>query len=154
MIVDVRCSSQYSKSEDAQGSESSQRLQSLQKTKKHVESHIEMLKSKESILRDVLIAFASNVKFDFGAGIDGYDEKILEVRAKREELEVELADAEKKIREIGLDTQVYSEHQVTGSIPRFVVFANLETVKVTLEAETACEVSLFVTTSIPCRMWR
>ena len=115
MIVDVRCSSQYSKSEDTQGSESAQRLQTLQKQQKQIESNIEMLKSKEEILREVLVAYASSERFDFSGGIERYDEKKLEVRVKREELEDSLADLEKKIREVGLGTQVYSEHQVTGS---------------------------------------
>jgi prefoldin subunit 5 len=111
----VRCSSQYSKSEDTAGSESAQRLQTLQKQKKQIESQIEMLRSKEGVLKEVLVAFAGSDKFDFSGGIDSYDQKKLEVRVKREELEEELAELEKKIREIGLDTMVYSEHQVTGS---------------------------------------
>jgi hypothetical protein len=115
LIVDVRCSSQYSKSEDTQGSESAQRLQTLQKQKKQIESQIEMLRSKEAVLKDVLVAFAGSEKFDFSGGIESYDVKKMEARAKREELEEELAEAEKKIREVGLDTRVYSEHQVTGS---------------------------------------
>ena len=74
-----------------------------------------MLRSKEGVLKEVLVAFAGSDKFDFSGGIDSYDQKKLEVRVKREELEEELAELEKKIREIGLDTMVYSEHQVTGS---------------------------------------
>ena len=112
----MRCSSQYSKSEDAAGSESAQRLQTLQKQKKQIESQIEVLKSKEVVLKEVLVAFAGSDKFDFSGGIDSYDQKKLEVRVKREELEEELAELEKKIREIGLDdSQTYSEHQVAGS---------------------------------------
>lgn len=75
-----------------------------------------MLRSKEDVLKDVLVAFAGSDRFDFSGGIDSYDQKKLEVRVKREELEEELADVEKKIREVGLDARVYSEHQVTGSI--------------------------------------
>jgi hypothetical protein len=78
-----------------------------------------MLKSKEEILREVLVAYASSDNFDFSGGIERYDEKKLEVRVKREELEDELADLEKKIREVGLGTQVHSEHQVTGSTSPF-----------------------------------
>jgi len=67
-------------------------------------------------LKEVLVAFAASDKFDFSGGIESYDQKKLEVRVKREELEDELTDLEKKIREIGLDdTQVYSEHKVAGS---------------------------------------
>ena len=100
-------------------------------------------------MRDVLVAYASSDKFDFSTDIDGYDEKVLQVKMNMEELEEELADVEKKIREIGLDAKVYSEHQVIGSrYPLVFEVVDLETVKVTLEAEAACEVSLFVTTSI------
>ena len=74
-----------------------------------------MLRSKEDVLKEVLVAFAGSDRFDFSGGIDSYDQKKLEVRVKREELEEELADVEKKIREIGLDVHIYSEHQVTGS---------------------------------------
>ena len=114
LIVDVRCSSQYSNPEDMTGSESAQRLQTLQKEKKHLESRIEVLKSKESVLRDVLIAFAANEKFEFGKGLEAYDEKKLAVRVEREESEEELAAVEKKIQETGINE--YSPgHQVTGS---------------------------------------
>ena len=75
-----------------------------------------MLRSKEGVLREVLVAFAGSDKFDFSGGIDSYDHKKIEVRTKREELEEELAEVEKKIREVGPDTDVVSEHQVTGSI--------------------------------------
>ena len=118
LIVDVRCSSQYSNPEDALGSESSQKLQSLQKQKKHFESQIEMLKAKEQILGDVLVAFASNERFDFSEGLSRYDEKKLEVRVKREELEDELASLEKKIIEVGVGQGIIQGHQVTGSTPR------------------------------------
>lgn len=120
LIVDVRCSSQYSKSEDAQGSESAKRLQTLQKQKKQVESDIEMLKSKEEILRDVLVSYARSDRFDFSGGLDQYDEKKLQVRVRRQELEEELVSLEKKIREVGLNEKVHSGHQVTGSIPSFI----------------------------------
>jgi hypothetical protein len=116
MILDVRCSPQYSKSEDVQGSESAQRLQVLQKEKKQVQSQIEMFQSKESVLRDVLVAYASSDKFDFVGGLSSYDEKKLEVRTKKEELEEELAVLEKKIREIGLEKGVSYEDEMIGSI--------------------------------------
>lgn len=116
IIVDVRCSSQYSNPEDSQGSEGAKRLKVLQKQKKQIDSQIEMLRSKEDVLRDVFVAYASSNKFDFGSAIDTYDEKKSGVRGKREELEEELAAIEKKIREIGLDEhQVYTEHKITGS---------------------------------------
>ena len=115
MIVDVRCSSQYSNPEtDSLGSESSQKLQSLNKQKKTIQSQIEMLDSKEGVLRDVLVAFAGSDKFDFAGGMESYDAKKLETRVKKEELEEQLAVVEKKIRELG-DTGFVSGHQVTGS---------------------------------------
>lgn len=115
MIVDVRCSSQYSNPEtDSLGSESSQKLQSLNKQKKTIQSQIEMLNSKEEVLRDVLVAFAGSDKFDFAGGLESYDAKKLETRVKKEELEEQLAIVEKKIREVG-DTGYVSGHQVTGS---------------------------------------
>jgi DNA repair exonuclease SbcCD ATPase subunit len=113
MIVDVRCSSNFSNAEDSQGSESTKKLQSLRKTKKQIESQIEMLSSKEGVLKDVLVAYASNASFDFGGGLDRYDEKKLEVRVKREELEEELAALEKKIREVGAD--YVPKYGITGS---------------------------------------
>lgn len=67
-------------------------------------------------MKEVLVAFAGSDRFDFSGGMDSYDQKKLEVRVKREELEDELADVEKKIREVGPDAGVHSEHQVTGSI--------------------------------------
>jgi predicted nucleic acid-binding Zn-ribbon protein len=121
MIVDVRCSSQYSKSEDAQGSESAQRLTTLQKQKKQIQSEIEMIKSKEDLLQKVLVAYAASDNFDFTTGMDIYDEKKIGAKVKREELEDELADIEKKIREVGPDAAVYTEHQVTGSTFTFQV---------------------------------
>ena len=115
MIVDVRCSSQYSNPDtDATGSESAQKLQSLNKQKKSIQSQIDMLDSKDSVLRDVLVAFARSDKFDFAGGLDSYDVKKLETRNKKEELEEELAIIEKKIRELG-DTGYTSGHQITGS---------------------------------------
>jgi hypothetical protein len=119
MIVDVRCSSQYSNPEDAQGSESAQRLQSLQKSKKQIESQLEFHQSKEHVLREVLVAYAANASFDFGSGLDRYDEKKLEVRVKREALEEELAVLEKKIREVGVDVSRTPAYGITGSTPLF-----------------------------------
>ena len=115
MIVDVRCSPQYSKSQDSQGSESVQRLHTFQKEKKQIEGQIEVLKQKESILRDVLVAYASSANFDFSGGLDSYDEKKVQVRKKKDELEEELAVLEKKIREAGGDESVSQEHQMTAS---------------------------------------
>ena len=116
MIVDVRCSSQYSNPDtDATGSESAQKLQGLNKLKKSIQSQIEMLQSKEGVLRDVLVAFAGSDKFDFAGGLESYDIKKLETRNKKDELEEELAVIEKKIRELG-DTGYRSGHQITGSI--------------------------------------
>ncbi len=126
IIVDVRCSSQYSKSEDTQGSESAQRLTTLQKQKKQIQSQIEMIKSKEDLLKNVLVAYASSDNFNFSQGMDLYDEKKVEAKIKREELEDELAEVEKKIREVGPNAIVYSEHQVTGST--FFHFMHLLTV--------------------------
>lgn len=117
MIVDVRCSDQYSDPEDTQGSESAQRLQTLTKQKKAINSQIEILQSKESVLRDVLVAYASNDNFDYSAGLNTYDEKKLEVRTKKEELQEELAIIEKKIQEIGLVDAIPYGHRVTGSTP-------------------------------------
>jgi DNA repair exonuclease SbcCD ATPase subunit len=117
-IVDVRCSAQYSKSEDSHGSESAQRVQTLQKQIKQIESHIEMLNSKETLLRDVLVATASGGNFNFFEGLDSYDEKKLAVRSKKEELEEELALLQKKVREVGVNPGTFqgvNEHQVTGS---------------------------------------
>lgn len=115
MIVDVRCSSQYSNPDtDATGSESTQKLTALNKQKKSILSQIEMLNSKEGVLRDVLVAFASSDKFDFAGGLESYDVKKLETRNKKEELEEELGVVEKKIRELG-DTGYSSGHQITGS---------------------------------------
>lgn len=115
MIVDVRCSSQYSSPEDTIGSESAQRLQSLQKQKKQIESRIEILDSKQSILRDLLVAYAKNSKFEFGGGLDTYDEKTLAVRMEKEELQEELTVVEKKIIELGDNQTIPYGHQVTGS---------------------------------------
>jgi hypothetical protein len=115
VIVDVRCSSQYSKSEDTQGSESAQRLTTLQKQKKQIQNEIEMIKSKEDLLKQVLVAYAASDNFNFTGGMDMYDEKKIEAKVKREELEDELAAVEKKIREVGPNTIVNLEHQVTGS---------------------------------------
>jgi len=145
MIVDVRCSSQYSSTEDTTGSEVSQRLQTLQKQKKQIDSQIEILRQKEDILRDVLVAYASNDKFDFGAGLDRFDEKKIETRVKREELEEEAAVLEKKIKEAGAKNtpNVYG---ITRSIYPSLALTNPETVKVNLEAETECEVTLIITT--------
>ena len=115
VIIDVRCSSQYSKSEDTQGSESAQRLTTLQKQKKQIQNEIEMIKSKEDLLKQVLVAYAASDNFNFTGGMDLYDEKKIEAKVKREELEDELAAVEKKIREVGPNTVVNLEHQVTGS---------------------------------------
>jgi hypothetical protein len=117
LIVDVRCSDQYSNPEDTQGSESAQRLQTLNKQKKAIQSQIEMINSKDAILRDVLVAYASNDKCDYAAGLDTYDIKKLEVRTKREELQEELVNIEKKIQEVGLGPAIPYGHQVTGSNP-------------------------------------
>lgn len=107
-----------------------------------------MIKSKEDLLKNVLVAYAASDNFNFTQGMDMYDEKKVESKVKREELEDELADVEKKIREVGPSPVAYSEHQVTGSTFSFQDFLTcLETVKVNLEAETACEVSLTITTS-------
>jgi len=114
LIVDVRCSSKYSSPEETLGSESSQRLQTLQKQKKQLESQIEIFRSKETLLREVLVAFARSENFNFGSGLEKYDEKKLEARLKREELEEELASLEKKIFEGGL-VPSFPGHQVTGS---------------------------------------
>jgi hypothetical protein len=116
LIVDVRCSDQYSNPEDTQGSESAQRLQTLNKQKKAINSQIEILTSKEAVLRDVLVAYASNDNFDYAGGLDTYDIKKLEVRTKREELQEELVIIEKKIQEVGLGAAIPFGHQVTGSI--------------------------------------
>lgn len=119
MIVDVRCSSQYSNpDDDTTGSESAQKLQSLNKQRKSIQSQIEMLNSKEGVLRDVLIAFAGSDKFDFAGGLESYDTKKSETRVKKEELEEELEMIEKKIRELG-DTGISSGHQITGSTITF-----------------------------------
>ena len=126
VIVDVRCSSQYSKSEDTQGSESAQRLTTLQKQKKQIRNEIEMIKSKEDLLKQVLVAYAASDNFNFAGGMDMYDEKNVEAKAKREELEDELADVEKKIREVGPNEVVYSEHQVTGSTFPFQDFLTVQ----------------------------
>ena len=148
MIVDVRCSSQYSNSEDAHGSESWQRLQILQKQKKQIDGQIEQLKSKEEVLKEVLVAYASNANFDFVGGLNQYDEKNLDVRGKREELEEELAVLVQKIREAGVDHGSQSTTSgVTGSkCPRKLRLI-LETVKVSLEADGPCEVAFTITTS-------
>lgn len=120
----------------------------LQKQKKQIQSEIEIIKSKEDLLKNVLVAYAASDNFNFTQGMDMYDEKKVESKVKREELEDELADVEKKIREVGPSPVTYSEHQVTGSTFSFQDFLTcLETVKVNLEAETACEVSLTITTS-------
>jgi septation ring formation regulator EzrA len=119
LIVDVRCSSQYSNPEDATGSESSRRLQALQKQKKQLESQIELVQSKENILRDVLVAYARNDKFEFGSGLDAYDERKLAVKTEKEDLSEELEVVEKKIQEIGIVNGYSSGHQVTGSTGRF-----------------------------------
>lgn len=115
--MDVRCSDQYSNPEDTQGSESTQRMQALTKQKKAINSQIEILDSKETVLRDVLVAYASNDKFDYAGGLHTYDEKKLEVRTKTEELQEELAIIEKKIQEIGPVGAIPYGHQVTGSTP-------------------------------------
>jgi hypothetical protein len=117
LIVDVRCTDQYSNPENTQGSESAQRLKTLNKQKKALHGQIEMINSKDTILRDVLVAYASNDKFDYAAGLDTYDAKKLEVRTKREELQEELVIIEKKIQEVGLGPVIPYGHQVTGSTP-------------------------------------
>jgi len=113
MIVDVRCSVQYSVSEDIQrGSENAARLQTLQKQRKRVASQIDTINSKESVLKDVLVASAASDKFNFSDGLDMYDQKKLEITAKREELEEQLAEIDRQIQEIG----VHAPSQVTRSI--------------------------------------
>jgi len=80
-----------------------------------MQSDIEFLKSKELILKDVLVAYARNDKFDFSEGLDTFDEKKLAVRRKCEEVMEELSTVEKKIQEIGIDA--YSPgHRITGSM--------------------------------------
>lgn len=117
MIVDVRCSVQYSVSEDIQrGSENAARLQTLQKQRKRVASQIDTINSKESVLKDVLVASASSDKFNFSDGLDMYDQKKLEITAKREELEEQLAEIDRQIQEIG----VHAPSQVTRSISAFL----------------------------------
>jgi len=116
MIVDVRCSPQYSKPQDTSGSESSKKLQALEKQKKQLEGQIEILKSKESVLRDVLVAYASSDGFDFGKGLDTFDEKRAEVRGRLEKLEEELADVETQIREVGVGQVAYHPGALTGRI--------------------------------------
>jgi len=113
MIVDVRCSVQYSIAEDVQkGSESAARLQTLQKQRKRVVSQIDIFNSKESLLKDVLVASASSDKFNFSDGLDMYDQKKLEITVKREELQDELAEIDRQIQEIG----IHAPSQVTRSI--------------------------------------
>jgi DNA repair exonuclease SbcCD ATPase subunit len=119
MIADVRCSPQYSKSEDSGGSESSQQVQALQKQIKQVESQIEVLNSKEALLRDVLVAVASGGNFNFIDGLEKYDSQKLQVRTRKEELEEELALLQKKIREVGVGqggVHILNDHQMTGSM--------------------------------------
>jgi hypothetical protein len=115
LIVDVRCSSQYSAPEETLGSESSQRFQTLQKQKRQLQSQLEMWRQKEDILREVLVAYASNDKFDFGGGLDKYDERKCEARTKRDELEEEMAALDKKIIEEGVAPPPMAGHQITGS---------------------------------------
>ena len=77
-----------------------------------------------------------------------YDEKKVEAKVKREELEDELADVEKKIREVGPnDGCLFGTSSYWKYIPISGLSYRVETVKVNLEAETACEVSLTITTS-------
>jgi hypothetical protein len=84
-----------------------------------------MIKSKEDLLKNVLVAYAASDNFDFTRGMDMYDEKKIDAKLKREELEDGLADVEKKIREVGPNAIVYSEHQVTGSTSPFQDFLTM-----------------------------
>ena len=148
MIVDVRCSPQFAKPQDITGSESSQKLQTLEKRKKQLQGDIEMLRAKEGVLRDVLVAYASSDGFDFGKGLETFDEKKTDVRAKLEVLQEELALVEQQIREVGVGQSSFHSGALTGRITRTCLTRTLivDTVKITIETEETCEVSLYLTT--------
>jgi hypothetical protein len=112
-IVDVRCSPQFAKPQDITGSESSQKLQALEKRQKRLQSDIETLRAKEGVLRDVLVAYASSDGFDFEMALDTFDEKKANARASLEILAEELANVEQEIREVGVG-QTHSYGALTG----------------------------------------
>ena len=73
------------------------------------------------MLREVLVAYAHSDNFDFAGGMEVYDNKKLEVRTKREELEEELAELNKKVQEVALGAPGYTTgaYSITGSIHLF-----------------------------------
>jgi hypothetical protein len=151
MIVDVRCSPQFAKPQDIKGSESSQKLQTLEKRQKQLQGDIEVLQVKEGVLRDVLVAYASSDGFDFAESLTTFDVKKAEVRIKLEGLQEELANVEQQIREVGVGQPVFGQsvhHSLTGRMPPVQQEAMLivDTVKITIETEETCEVSLHLTT--------
>jgi predicted nucleic acid-binding Zn-ribbon protein len=118
MIVDVRCSPQFAKPQDITGSESSQKLQALEKHQKRLQSDIETLKAKEGVLRDVLVAYASSDAFDFETALDTFDEKKAHARASLEVLAEELANVEQEIREVGVGQTGHRYGALTGRMAR------------------------------------
>jgi hypothetical protein len=113
VIVDVRCSAQYAKPQDITGSESSQKLQALEKRQKRLQSDIETLRAKEGVLRDVLVAYASSDGFDFESALYTFDEKKADARARLESLAEELANVEQEIRGVGVG-QTHRYGALTG----------------------------------------